>query len=54
MFALDYVLKNTETCIRLTDPEARWLTPSVPGWASEGTRTLTTMSTGQPEIQVLN
>lgn len=42
-----------ETCIRSTDPEARWLTPLVQAWVSEGTRTLMTTSGGPPETQVL-
>lgn len=52
MFGLDSVLKNTETCFPLTDPEARWLTPLAPGWALEGTRTSMTTSCGQLQIQV--
>lgn len=42
-----------ETCIHSTDPEARWLTPLVQAWVSEGTRTLMTTSGGLPETQVL-
>lgn len=49
-----YIMKNMETCIHSMDPEAHWLTLSAQVWASEGTRTLTTMSTGQQEKQVLD
>ena len=54
MFGRDYIMKNMETCIHSMDPEAHWLMLSAQVWVLEGTRTLTTMSTGQQEKQVLD
>ena len=54
MFGLDCIMKSMVTCIHLMDPGERWLMLLAQGRVLEVTRTLTMMSTGQQEKQVLS